>query len=100
MGTKPVCAPGLVGFAPGEGRLSRQHLGPGSSAAGPATFQSCCLISLFQPVFIYCVYITKLINSKFSFDVLRLSSSLGITVSAPYRIVFINVIVVCHKMLT
>lgn len=41
----------------------------------------------------------SLIDSKFSFDVLRLSNSLGITVSAPYRIVFINVIVVCHNML-
>lgn len=46
------------------------------------------------------IILNSLTDSKFSFDVLRLSSSLGITVSAPYRIVFINVIVVCHKMLT
>ena len=41
----------------------------------------------------------SLIGSKFSFDFLRLSNSPGITESAPYRIAFLNFMVVCLRCL-
>lgn len=102
VSTKPVVCAWLGGV--GSGR--RQVIQVIQAAAwawqlsgGPYyPFQRRCLI-FFLFVHFVSTLPNSLIGSKFSFDFLRLSNSPGITESAPYRIAFLNFMVVCLRCL-